>query len=79
MILSLSKYSGDVNSCLQLLPTRISCDGRARRGTVLLKEMSWPKDVTFPFGGKISMFIPLTATVLFVSLFGCRVGDEFEM
>ena len=47
--------------------------------TVLLKVMSRPKDLMFPFGGKISMFIPLTATVLFVSLSGCRVGDEFEM
>ena len=44
--------------------------------TVLLEMMNWPKDLMFPFGGKISMFIPLTATVLFVSLFGCRVGDE---
>ena len=63
--LSLGGYLGDVNSCQWLVNdahAHLMWSNSTR--TALLKVVSWPRYLILPPGGRTSMFIPWTATVL---------------
>ena len=63
---SLSVHFGDVNACLWRVNVAHAHLMRCSDSTctAFLKVMSWPRCLISPSGGRISMFIPCTATVL---------------